>query len=192
MATIHLCSIGDCDNEATKGRFGREFCEDHYEIIRAEREADKQARKEERRASGAATRTAGGPLDKRIKDAVMMTSAVAAIGNPNIYIAVEATVDEFALAWANVAKTSPTARKYIEALLTGGVWIQALGATLVMAVTTLAVCDKLPPSLYPLGNFCVSKAGLVAVAAPPSANGNGPGVAPEPEPVIPPEADSGA
>ncbi len=101
-----------------------------------------------------------GSLAPQIRDAVLMTSAVVAIRDPRIYVAVEATVDEFAVAWDNVAKQSPQARKYIQAMLSGGVWISAVGATLVMVVTTLAVTEALPPNLEPLGAFALNKANI--------------------------------
>lgn len=114
-----------------------------------------------------------GSLRGKIKDAVLMTASVTAIADPNIYVAVEATVDEFATAWDNVARQSPTARKYIEGLLVGGVWITAVGATIVMVVTVVAVTGKLPPALHPLGHFCVGKAGIQIQPVPPAHTNGG-------------------
>lgn len=116
-----------------------------------------------------------GSLRGQIKDAVLMTSAVISISDPLIYMAVEATVDEFATAWDNVAKTSPTARKYIEGLLVGGVWISAVGATVVMVVTVAAVTGKLSPGLQPLGAFCLGKANLRIVPQQPPEDPDGMG-----------------
>ena len=118
-----------------------------------------------------------GSLAPEIKDAMLMTAAITSIRDPRIYTAVEATVDEFAVAWDNVAKQSPTARKYIQAMLSGGVWISAVGASLVMVVTTLACTENLPPSMDGLGQFALSKAGIRLVPQPvmpePGPQGNG-------------------
>lgn len=176
MATVHLCQYSNCEQEATAGRFGRTYCEEHQTLIENQREAEKEAKqaekseaRERRRAQAPVSR---GSLRGQIRDAVLMTAAVAAVKDPNIYMAVEATVDEFATAWDNVAKQSPSARKYIVGLLNGGVWISAFGATVVMVVTTLAVTGSLPENLHPLGHFCVDHAGLQV--QPVSTNGGGP------------------
>lgn len=100
--------------------------------------------------------TAAG-LEREIKDALMGTAAVLAITNQGIYVGVEATVDEFAAAWANVARQSPSAERYIRALLAGGVWITAASATLVMAVAVMAASGVLPSPLVPMGWYVVGR-----------------------------------
>ena len=183
----HICKYEGCEEPGTAGKFGHTYCETHNEVVKAEKERAKELRDTAppdhstelpRETPRRRVPRSRGSLAPQIKDAVMMTAAVAAVKDYRIYVAVEATVDEFAVAWDNVAKQSPTARKYIEAMLTGGVWISAFGATLVMVVTTLAVTDSLPPNLLPLGQFCIGKAGLQVVPAP----------APEPEPTEPLQA----
>lgn len=166
----YICQFPGCEDEATAGRFGHTFCEPHNEQTKAEAKARKRSRNASSSSSGG-----GGSLKGRIRDSVLMTAAVVAIKDPNIYVAVEATVDEFATAWDNVAKQSPTARRYIESLLTGGVWLSAMGATLVMVVTTAAVTGNLPPRWHPLGHYCIGIAGIKVeqVPAPPPAATNG-------------------
>ncbi len=169
----YVCQFAGCEDEATAGKFGHTYCEPHNEQVKAE----KAATKPRRDRSGGGT----GSLRGRIRETMLGTAAVAAIRDPRIYVAVEATVDEFAASWDNVAKQSPTARKYIEAMLNGGVWLPALMSTIVMVVTTLAVTDSLPPRFHPLGHFCIGQAGLghLFAAAPPVAgtnNGGGPEV----------------
>ncbi|HVP29398.1 MAG TPA: hypothetical protein VMW35_09590 [Myxococcota bacterium] len=125
-------------------------------------------------------------LQGRIRDACLGTAAVAAITDPRIYIAVEGTVDQFAISWANVAKASPTARRYIEALLTGGVWIPAIMSTIVMAVAVLMATDKLPPQLNGLGYYALGQMDSSSIEklqamyqAPPAAGNGGDPVGPE-------------
>lgn len=134
----------------------------------------------------AAPRRGGGlspnTLEGRIKDACLGTAAVVAISDPRIYIAVEGTVDQFARAWANVAKASPTAKRYIEALLTGGVWIPAVMSSVVMMVAVMMATDRLPANMSGLGYYVlnqmdqesIAKLQAMAQTAPPASNGTDP------------------
>jgi uncharacterized Zn finger protein (UPF0148 family) len=181
----HVCKWPDCDEPATAGKFGRTYCEAHN----AQAKAETQAAREQSQAARPKPSLSG--LRGEIKDAVMMTAAVVAIRDPRIYIAVDATVDEFATSWANVAKSSPTAARYIRAMLSGGVWVAALGSTLVMVVTVAACTGNLPPSMGPLGQFCVGKSRvdwgqIVAITAEMHASQNG-RATPAPEPVPDPD-----
>jgi len=124
-------------------------------------------------------------LEGRIRDACLGTAAVAAISDPRIYIAVEGTVDQFAKSWAEVARQSPTAKRYIEAILTGGVWIPAVMSTVVMVVAILMATDRLPTTMSGLGYYALSQMKDESVeklramyVAPVSANGGEP-VGPE-------------
>lgn len=102
-------------------------------------------------------------LQSAIKDAMMTAAVIGSIKEPNLIVAVEATVDEFAAGWAAVAAQSPQARAIIEGLLIGGVWFQAITATIVLVVTCAAVTRKLPPPLYPMGAYCLGRAGIEIV-----------------------------
>jgi len=167
----HICKYEGCDQPGTAGKFGHTYCETHNEIVKAEKEREKELRatappEQTDEPAPRRSRSLGGQrgsLREQIKDAVMMTAAVAAVKDPRIFVAIEATVDEFAIAWDNVAKQSPAARRYIKAMLTGGVWISAFGATLAMTVTVLACTEKLPENFAALGYFFTTKAGLTLV-----------------------------
>ena len=170
MARIHLCQYEGCEEEATAGQFGHTYCGEHWAQTRAEKEAEKEAQKAERQADKEASRARApirrGSLKGRIRDAVMMTAAIVAITDPRVYMAVEQTVDQFAEAWDNVAQQNPTARKFIEGLLVGGVWLTALGSTLVMVITTLLFTDRLPTNLHPLGHACLTIGGVTLPSPP--------------------------
>lgn len=159
------CQERGCDRPASRGL----YCGEHYELHKPGRKPGGGAGKRERapRAATASPRkrgTTGAALRTKIKDVVMMTAAVAAVKDPRVYVAVEATVDEFAAAWANVADQSPSARKYIEAMLDGGVWATAVGATLVMVVTIAACTGNLPARFAPIGAFAVGRSGLTSAS----------------------------
>lgn len=149
-AEVKLCK--HCGiRPAGHGRFGN-FCDDpDCKAERLAEERDRQGRTEPNPPKR--NRPTGNPgnLQRDIKEAMMGTAAVVAISNPGIFVAVEATVDEFAAAWANVARTSPTAERYIRGLLTGGVWITAFSATLTMVVAVMVTTGSTPPRLAPMG-----------------------------------------
>ena len=132
------------------------------------------------------TRSVGygrGSLQGRIRDACLGAAAVAAITDPRLYIAVEGTVDQFAMSWARVADASPSAKRYIEAMLVGGVWIPAVMSTVVMFVAVLMATDRLPANLSGLGYYAISQMDqasvqkLVAMHQPPAPEQNGGGAA---------------
>jgi autotransporter adhesin len=141
-----LCA--DCDfRPAGFGAFGK-YCEECRDDRKAAREAKKGGGGS---SSHSRKPSAGGSsLERRIRDSVMMTASIAAISDPRIYQGVEQMVDQFAVAWANVAKENPTAGRYIEALLTGGVWLTALGATFGMWVCVMLATGKLPQRFAPV------------------------------------------
>lgn len=196
MAKYYTCRFDGCEEQATAGRFGHTYCDAHNEQVKAEKEQQSERLEEAAPLNLSSEdvqpkrkpRASRGSLAPQIKDAVMMTAAVAAVKDFRVYLAVEATVDEFAVAWDNVAKQSPTARKYIQGMLSGGVWISAFGATLVMVVTTLACTESLPPNLAALGQFAMTKANLTMVPTTPipepGPNANSVTVDPEVDPVL--------
>lgn len=132
---------------AGSGRFGH-YCDD--EECKAERLGKER---EERPTKQAAPRRRGPStsLEREIKEAMMGTAAIVSISNPGVFVAVEQTVDEFAASWANVARQSPSAERYIRAMLSGGVWMAAASSTLVMVVAVMVTTGSCPPRLVPLG-----------------------------------------
>lgn len=146
--SVKLCSNGD-GRPAGFGRLGR-FCEE----CRDEQRANKPKRDRSGRNRTAST---GPSLEREIKDALMGTASVVAIANQGVFVAIEATVDEFAAAWANVAKQSPTAERYIRAMLVSGVWLTALSASLTMVIAVMVTTGNVPDRAVPLGWYIVGK-----------------------------------
>lgn len=144
------------ERERGFGQLGR-YCAECRDEMKEESETARKARNEATAPKRPAARGNIGQLEREIKDAMMGTAAVAAIANPGIFVAVEATVDEFAAAWANVARTSPAAEKYIRAMLQGGVWITAASATLATVVAVMVCTGNTPPKLMPLGYYIAGK-----------------------------------
>lgn len=169
--SVKLCQFTGCLNPGGHGQFGK-FCEDHKS--KALRDAAKgiEPGTAAPRPKASPSRSGGSALERDIKEALMGTASVVAIANPGIFVAVEATVDEFAAAWANVAKQSPTAEKYIRALLVSGVWLTAASATITMAVAIMVSTGNVPERLVPLGLFVVGKnpslMQFVRIPAPPA------------------------
>lgn len=153
----HICKADGCEQIADSGPFGHTYCKPHWE---QEKAAKATLRGGGSRGGGRGRSPGSTNLQAQIRDAMLGTAALASITDPRIFVAVSATVDEFAVAWDNVARHSPAARRYIEAMLSGGVWLGAATATLVMVITTLAVTDRLPPNLAGLGMFCLGRANI--------------------------------
>jgi hypothetical protein len=97
---------------------------------------------------------------KAISLGVLMTSGQSELlNNPEIVGIVEDRCDKFGAAWAAVAEQDPRVAKWLETLMTGGVWIAAATQTASLAATLgvmsgrirvpLAAVSFLVPELRP-------------------------------------------
>jgi hypothetical protein len=100
------------------------------------------------------------PRGRPISLGVLMTSGQSELlNNPEIVGIVEDRCDKFGSAWAAVAEQDPRVAKWLETLMTGGVWIAAATQTASLAATLgvmsgrirvpLAAVSFLVPELRP-------------------------------------------
>lgn len=178
-APKHVCQWGDCEKAATAGRFGRTYCVEHNEVVKAETLQRRRASRSQSRTPR--PRSNAARLHEDLAKGAKALAMLPLLRNPQVLTderivsIIETRADEFAASWVAVAEKDERVAQWLTTLLTGGVWINAGVATLTFTYS-IAVFSGLAP-LHPAITMVMPEMGqfIVAQPAPPPANTNGDG-----------------